>query len=117
MGITTHLRAERCKPCEGGVAPMAPGAVQPYLACLSGWELSPDGTTLSREFVMKSFAAGIELMTEIASLAEEEGHHPDIHLTGYRKLRIDLSTHAIGGISMNDLIMAAKIDALSDNAP
>ena len=96
---------------------MTPGDVRPYLANLPGWELSPDGTAVTRAFVMKSFSAGIDLITRIAAAAEEEGHHPDIHLTGYRTVRIDLSTHAIGGISMNDLIMAAKIDALSDNAP
>jgi 4a-hydroxytetrahydrobiopterin dehydratase len=61
---------------------------------------------------MKNFMAGIDLVNKIASLAEEESHHPDIHITGYRNLRIELWTHAIGGVSMNDVILAAKIDGL-----
>ena len=61
---------------------------------------------------MKDFVCAIEFVNAIARVAEGEGHHPDIHLTGYRKLRIDLNTHALGGITDNDFIVAAKIDTL-----
>jgi 4a-hydroxytetrahydrobiopterin dehydratase len=54
----------------------------------------------------------IEAVNRIAELAEAEGHHPDLHLTGYRNLKIELTTHAIGGLSENDFILAAKIDAI-----
>lgn len=61
---------------------------------------------------MKDFAAAVRFLQDIAEVAEEEDHHPDIHLTGYRKLKIDLSTHAVGGLSENDFILAAKIEKL-----
>jgi 4a-hydroxytetrahydrobiopterin dehydratase len=61
---------------------------------------------------MKDFAAGIRFFDAVARLAEEEGHHPDLRLEGYRHVWIELSTHAIGGLSENDFIMAAKIDQL-----
>jgi len=112
METTMSLRAKHCRPCEGGVVPLTPADLKPYLENLPGWELSGDGKLLSRSFVMKNFMAGIDLVNKIASLAEEESHHPDIHITGYRNLRIELWTHAIGGVSMNDVILAAKIDGL-----
>ena len=61
---------------------------------------------------MKNFAAAVEFITDITDIAEAENHHPDLHLTGYRNLAIELWTHAIGGLSENDFILAAKIDAL-----
>ena len=67
---------------------------------------------MSRELTAKNFGAAMEFLNAIAVLAEDEGHHPDLHLTGYRNVRIELSTHAIGGLSMPDLVLAAKIDAL-----
>ena len=54
----------------------------------------------------------VELFQKTAEVAEAEGHHPDLHLTGYRRLRIEVTTHAIGGLSENDFILAAKIDSL-----
>ena len=61
---------------------------------------------------MKDFMAAVQLIGRLARLAEKEDHHPDIHLTGYRKLRVELSTHALGGLSEKDLVLAAKIDKL-----
>jgi len=61
---------------------------------------------------MKGFLSAVEFIEKIAQVAEAEDHHPDLHLTGYRKLAIELSTHAIGGLSENDFILAAKIDQL-----
>ena len=71
-----------------------------------------DGPALRQEFLMKDFLAAVRFMQAIAQVAETEDHHPDIHLTGYRRLSIELSTHSIGGLSENDFILAAKIDAL-----
>ena len=61
---------------------------------------------------MKDFMAAIALINSIAEIAEKEDHHPDLHLTGYRNLRIELSTHSIGGLCENDFILAAKINEL-----
>jgi 4a-hydroxytetrahydrobiopterin dehydratase len=56
--------------------------------------------------------AGVEFFNKVAALAEEEGHHPDLHLEGYRQVAVELWTHAIGGLSENDFIVAAKINQI-----
>lgn len=114
MGAPTQqeLKQRKCTPCEGGVAPLGVTAAKAYLANLPGWELCAEGKLIGRTFVMRWFMDAIELVQKIAEVAEAEDHHPDIHLTGYRRLRIELTTHAIGGLSENDFIMAAKIESL-----
>jgi 4a-hydroxytetrahydrobiopterin dehydratase len=94
------------------VPPLTPDEVAVLLANVDGWELSADSQSISRSWTVKNFMAGIEFFNRVAALAEEEGHHPDLHLEGYRKVRIALSTHAIGGLSENDFILAAKINQL-----
>jgi len=88
------------------------GEVESYLLKIPGWVLVEDGKAIRHEYVMKNFMSGIEFANKIAGLAEQEDHHPDLHLTGYRKFTVELSTHSIGGISMNDLILASKIETL-----
>ncbi|MDD5305233.1 MAG: 4a-hydroxytetrahydrobiopterin dehydratase [Elusimicrobia bacterium] len=105
------LRSKQCVPCEGGVSRMAPKEAKKLLKKLRGWKLVK-GKALRQELVMMDFPAAIEFIHDVAQTAESEGHHPDLHLTGYRNLAIELSTHAIGGLSLNDFILAAKIDAL-----
>ena len=107
-----RLTQKKCLPCEGHEKPLGPPKIREYLKELPFWKSSPDGKNISREFFMKNFMAGIRFINEVAKLAEKEGHHPDFHLTGYRKLKIELSTHAVGGLSENDFIEAAKIDQL-----
>ena len=103
---------KKCAPCEGGVAPLSREEALQYIKDLKGWFLSVDSGSIRTEYIMKDFAAAIRLIERIAKLAEKEDHHPDIHLTGYRKLSVELSTHAIGGLSDNDFILAAKIGKL-----
>ncbi len=76
------------------------------------WELLDGGKKISRKLKLNDFMAAMRIINAVAELAEREQHHPDLHLTAYRQLRIDLTTHAIGGISENDFILAAKIDML-----
>lgn len=75
------------------------------------WKLSEDGKSISREFSFPTFIKAIGFVDQVADLAEFEGHHPDIHLS-YTDLRLELSTHAISGLSENDFILAAKIENL-----
>ena len=110
--MTNQLASKKCKPCEGGVHPLSREEAQAYLKELNGWELLPDAKVIRTTYVMKNFVAAVDLIRKIAGVAEAENHHPDLHLTGYRKLAVELSTHAIGGLSENDFILAAKIDAL-----
>lgn len=105
------LAQKRCVPCEGGVPPLPLSAAQVLLGDLKGWQLI-DGKSIRQDLVMKDFRAAVLLINAIAAVAESEGHHPDLQLTSLRKLRIELSTHAIGGLSENDFILAAKIDNL-----
>ena len=79
---------------------------------LPGWRLTEDGQRIRREWVAKNFLAAMDFFNRVAELAEDEGHHPDLHLVGYRHVAIELWTHAIGGLSENDFITAAKIDLL-----
>ena len=106
------LAGKKCVPCEGGVPRLGKTQALKYLKFLKNWKLSAGAKSIASEYRMKDFIAALHFMQKIASLAESEDHHPDLHLTGYRKLRIELSTHAIGGLSENDFILAAKIDKL-----
>lgn len=103
---------KKCVPCEGGVPPLSAETARENLKALRDWTLAPDAKSLRADYLMKDFAAAVDLIGRVARLAEEEGHHPDVHLTGYRKLAFELSTHAIGALSDNDFILAAKIESL-----
>ena len=87
-------------------------AAQTFLAATPDWSLADDAKMISRKVGLKNFLEAMDLLNRIGEVAESEGHHPDLHLTGYRNVRIDLTTHAIGGLSENDFIVAAKIDQL-----
>jgi 4a-hydroxytetrahydrobiopterin dehydratase len=106
-----HLSQERCVACEGGVPPLSRTEAEELLLNVPGWALSQDATSLSRTYVRRDFKDALAFVNTVGALAEADLHHPDIHLTGWNKVRIDLSTHAINGLSRNDFILAAKIDA------
>ncbi len=112
MSTASELTAKHCKPCEGGVPPLAPQQVSELLQSLPGWKLSADGKRIRREWRMRDFAAALDFFNRVGQVAEAEDHHPDLHLTGYRNVAIELSTHAVGGLTENDFILAAKIDQL-----
>ena len=113
MAITTSdLAARRCKACEGGVPPLAADQVRDYLKAVPAWHLTADGRRIRREWRVKDFAAALQFFHEVGAVAEAEDHHPDLHLVGYRNVSIELWTHALGGLSENDFIIAAKIDRL-----
>lgn len=109
--MAKDLSKKKCLPCEGGIAAIPPEKAPDYLKNLPGWTLL-SSRSIEKEWVMKDFVAAIQFIRSIAKIAEAEGHHPDLHLTGYRNLKIELSTHAIGGLSENDFILAAKIEKL-----
>ena len=107
-----NLTSRKCQPCEKGAHPLGSHDIKDFLRQVPSWRLAEDGKSVAREFVMKDFMSAVQLIDRIAQIAEQEDHHPDLHLTNYRKLRIDLATHSIGGLSENDFILAAKIDQL-----
>lgn len=79
---------------------------------LPGWKLTHGGERIRKDWTVKDFMAGIEFFRAVAEVAEQEDHHPDLHLEGYRNIWIEIWTHAVGGLSENDFILAAKIDRL-----
>src|SRR5262245_58489135 len=79
---------------------------------LPDWKLSADKKSIYTHYRMKDFMAAVHLISRMARLAEKRDHHPDIHLTGYRKLKIELSTHVLGGLSKKDFMLASQIDKL-----
>ena len=107
-----ELVQKKCKPCEGGVAPYSAEEAQQQLKQLRDWRITPDGKRIRKEWTVKNFMSGMDFFNRCAELAEAEGHHPDLHIEGYRNVAVELWTHAIGGLSENDFIVAAKIDKL-----
>jgi 4a-hydroxytetrahydrobiopterin dehydratase len=107
---TDELLRKKCASCEGGIPPLSAEEAKAYLASVEGWRLVQDGRRIRREWTARNFRAGIDFFDKVAQLAEQEGHHPDLHLEGYRHVAVELWTHAIGGLSENDFILAAKID-------
>lgn len=113
MTITaTELTRNRCKSCEGGVPALSADQVHEHLQAVPRWRRSDDGQRIRREWRVKDFPTALDFFARVGQVAEAEDHHPDLHLTGYRQVAIELSTHAVGGLTENDFILAAKIDQL-----
>jgi 4a-hydroxytetrahydrobiopterin dehydratase len=92
--------------------PVTAEEAKSLLAGCPGWTMAADGKSIARTFVMAGFSAAAELIALIAAEADALDHHPDLHLTGYRKLEILLTTHKTGGLSDKDFQLAGRIDAL-----
>ena len=112
MNNVKELTQKKCQPCEGIGKALTLSEAQKFLSQVPDWQIDAAGKIISRELIMRNFMTAVKFIEQVAKIAEEENHHPDIHLTGYRKLRIDLSTHALKGLSENDFIVAAKINQL-----
>ena len=109
--MSVELKNKKCVPCEGGVPPLTPGEIEKYQKELkTSWEVV-ENKKIKKEFVFKNFKQAMAFVNEVADLAEFEGHHPDIYIF-WNKVTLELSTHAIKGLSENDFIMAAKIDSV-----
>lgn len=107
-----ELTSKRCVPCEGGIPALSAQEALALAQNVTGWTVDSAAKQISRSWTVKNFMAGIDFFNKVAALAEEEGHHPDIHLEGYRQVKIVLWTHAVGGLTENDFILAAKINEL-----
>jgi 4a-hydroxytetrahydrobiopterin dehydratase len=86
--------------------------VKQLLAAVPQWKLTADHQRIRREWRVKNFVTALDLFHRVGRIAEEQGHHPDLHLVGYRNVAIEIWTHAINGLSENDFIVAARIDQL-----
>ncbi|MEI8259668.1 MAG: 4a-hydroxytetrahydrobiopterin dehydratase [Deltaproteobacteria bacterium] len=110
--IRAELLAGACAHMPEGSPALAADEVDRLLAGLDGWVLAGDRTRLRKQLVAASFSAAVALFARIATLADAEDHHPDVHLVSYRHVAIESWTHTVGALSLNDFILAAKIDAL-----
>lgn len=110
------LVQKHCVPCEGGTPPLSDAEEDRFIQQTPDWILLREDDQvvvhkIRRQFTLKNFKEAIEFVNKIADIAEKEGHHPDIYIF-YKKVQIELFTHAVGGLSENDFIMAAKINQL-----
>ena len=108
----TALTDKKCIPCEGIGKAFSIDEIKTHLSEIPGWLLAQDGKSIERSLILKNFVACINLTNKIKDIAEDEMHHPDLHLTGFRNLKVVLYTHALGGVTENDLIVAAKINQI-----
>jgi len=105
------LTQKHCVACEGGMPALNPAHVPNYMKYAPGWTASPDAKKIARDFEFKDFKESMAFINKVADIAESEGHHPDIDIF-YNKVHLDLSTHAVEGLSENDFILAAKINEI-----
>lgn len=101
----------KCAPCEGGVDPLTPDQYAPYLEMISQWSVT-DNKMIERVFEFKDFAEALGFVNAAGAIAEDEGHHPDLFIHSWNKVKVSLWTHAIDGLSINDFIVATKVDRI-----
>ena len=108
----SELAKRRCIPCEEGGEPMAPEAAQKMMGELAeGWMLIYDAHLLVKEFHFKDFADAMAFANKVAAIADEENHHPELQV-GWGHVSIELTTHAVEGLTENDFIVASKVDQI-----
>ncbi|MEW6352997.1 MAG: 4a-hydroxytetrahydrobiopterin dehydratase [Pseudomonadota bacterium] len=107
----SDLAAKHCKACEGGVAPLSAMQARDMLNQVTGWALNDKGDAISRTFQFKNYYQTMAFVNAVAWIAHREDHHPDMEVS-YNKCTVRYSTHAVHGLTENDFICAAKIDAL-----
>lgn len=103
------LTEKKCVPCEGGTPPFTEKQAKEYLSQVKNWKLT--GKKIMKGFEFEDFAEAMKFVNNVAEIAENEGHHPDIKIH-YNHVELELWTHAIGGLSENDFILAAKVDEI-----
>jgi 4a-hydroxytetrahydrobiopterin dehydratase len=107
-----ELARKKCVPCEGGVAPLTGAQIGPLLKGLPGWAL--EAGMLSKTFEFKNYHETMAFVNAAAWVSHREDHHPDLRV-GYKQCKVSYITHAINGLSENDFICAAKLDALLES--
>ena len=107
---------KKCVPCEGGATPFDISEIHKYQKKVDGWEIIKNDKNiyfLEKKFKFKNFLASQDFVNKVGEISEQEGHHPDI-MFGWGYAKINITTHAIEGLSENDFILASKIDKISN---
>lgn len=112
MNTASDLTSKKCQPCEGGTSPLTKAKAASLLLQLDGWTLGD--RIINKTFEFKNYYQVMAFVNAVAWMTHREAHHPDMTV-GYNKCRVEYSTHSIGGLSENDFICAAKVDALFKN--
>ena len=112
MTPSQPLHAMHCVPCEGGTQPLRHDEFQQYLPIIPSWTVASDEKSIHKKFKFGNFRSALQFVNAVGEVAESEGHHPDINLHDWKFVSITLTTHAIGGLSINDFVLASKIDLL-----
>lgn len=105
------LSLKHCVPCEGGIPPLTNEKSKEMLSDVESWELVGGNQKITKKFKFKDFKSAMQFVNKVADIANQEDHHPNIHIF-YNKVELELWTHAIGGLSDNDFIMASKIEMI-----
>ena len=111
----SDLTDKKCVPCEGGITPFDISEIHKYQKKVDGWDIVNNEKNiffLVKEFTFKNFLESQKFVNKVGKISEEEGHHPDI-LFGWGYAKINITTHAIKGLSENDFILASKIDKIN----
>ena len=111
LNASCDLTQKNCKPCEGGVKPLDSTEIARLMQKIPQWQFVEDKQELHRSFKFKNYYQTMAFVNAVAWLAHQEDHHPDLEVS-YSQCLVRYSTHAIGGLSDNDFICAAKVDAL-----
>ena len=114
----TKLTEKHCVPCEGGTPPLDDATTTLLMGEVQGWRklAEPKGARITKQLKFKDFVAAMAFLDRLAIIAESEAHHPDF-CVHYNLVDVTLWTHSVGGLSENDFILAAKIDAIVDSGP
>jgi 4a-hydroxytetrahydrobiopterin dehydratase len=113
MNAIPDLSKKHCTPSGKATKALTLSQRKQYLAVVPHWTLAADGKSISRKWIAKDFLTALDFFNRVGKIAQAQDHHPDLHLRGFRNVTVELSTLDLGGLSENDLIMAAKIDRLS----
>lgn len=108
-----NLTDKKCVPCEGGIPPLTAQEIAGLLPNVKNWQLNAEQTALTKQYSFKNFYHTMSFVNAVAWVANQEDHHPDLKV-GYNYCEVTYMTHAINGLSENDFICAAKVDALHD---
>ena len=111
--MNVDLKNLKCEPCSGKTPKLEPKEISHYLSQLDGWSVNDEQEMIFKKFKFKNFKKALEFTNLVGDISELEGHHPDISL-GWGYSVIMLHTHAIKGLSVNDFILALKIDELNN---
>ena len=108
----TNLASKNCVPCKGGVPPLSPDRIKDLLTQLAGGWSVEQAFHLTRTFKFKDFVEALAFVNRVGAMAEQQGHHPDLHLS-WGQVVVEIWTHKINGLTESDFVFAAKVDELS----